>query len=100
MMFNPLLKMTKADLKSICFGCAACSNNPFDVFVSNGFLQDTVWIRTEVYGAYFDYGTRRAGRAVVSRSDYILGRWDIKVSSYEELVQIMVSRGYKDWFSR
>lgn len=103
MMFNPLLKMTKADLKSICFGCEECKDNPFDVFVTekdDWDIRDTVWLRTLNYGVYFEYNTRKAGGSDVSRNRYCFDKYDRKVKSYEELVQIMVSRGYKDWFSR
>lgn len=99
MMSNPLLKMTKADLKNICFGCEECKDNPFDVFVTEK-DEDTVWLRTLNYGVYFEYNTRKAGESDVARNRYCFDEYDRKVKSYEELVQIMLSRGYKDWFSR
>lgn len=92
--------MTKADLKNICFGCEECKDNPFDVFVTEKDDWDTVWLRTLNYGVYFEYNTRKAGGSDVARNRYCFDEYVRKVKSYEELVQIMISRGYKDWFSR
>lgn len=92
--------MTKADLKNICFGCEECKDNPFDVFVTEKDDWDVVWLRTLNYGVYFEYNTRKAGGSDVARNRYCFDEYVRKVKSYEELVQIMISRGYKDWFSR
>ena len=91
------------DIHQKVFGCEECKDNPFDVFVTekdDRDVRDTVWLRTLNYGVYFEYNTRKAEGSGVARNRYCFDEYDRKVKSYEELVQIMISRGYKDWFSR
>lgn len=98
-MSNPLLKLTKESLKNLCFGCENCK---IEVFISTSSIssKDTIWVRNDKWGAYFDNSSYRARGSMCSRRDYEISYDDKILSSYKELVKIITDRGFKTWFRK
>ena len=92
-MSNPLLNITPKNLKNLCFGCEKCKDDPFDVFICTQFVT-CVWVRNYKYGIYLTrYATHES---LCGRSTYKLGPTDIRMESYEQLIEIANSR-FPNW---